>query len=154
MRIIDCRGKILFLHRDHAMDNYPGAACVGWEDDSTCLLTLRNKDGKEGVALLEDKYQYESGEEAGKKVGVCVRNIEGMSAEPVSSRRWGITFVSATGLPLGTPKVFADKVNKPIADYLKQKNSRNCGIVFIDFVSEPGGKDLVEYLIDSNVCAK
>ena len=77
-----------------------------------------------------------------------------MSAEPVSSRRWGITFVSATGLPLGTPKVFADKVNKPIADYLKQKNSRNCGIVFIDFVSEPGGKDLVEYLIDSNVCAK
>ena len=44
----DCRGKILFLHRDHAMDNYPGAACVGWEDDSTCLLTLRNKDGKEG----------------------------------------------------------------------------------------------------------
>ena len=150
----DCRGKILFLHRDHAMDNYPGAACVGWEDDSTCLLTLRNKDGKEGVALLEDKYQYESGEEAGKKVGVCVRNIEGMSAEPVSSRRWGITFVSATGLPLGTPKVFADKVNKPIADYLKQKNSRNCGIVFIDFVSEPGGKDLVEYLIDSNVCAK
>ena len=77
-----------------------------------------------------------------------------MSAEPVSSRRWGITFVSATGLPLGTPKVFADKVNKPIADYLKQKNCRNCGIVFIDFVSEPGGKDLVEYLIDSNVCAK
>ena len=150
----DCRGKILFLHRDHAMNNYPGAACVGWEDDSTCLLTLRNKDGKEGVALLEDEYQYESGEEAGKKVGVCVRNIEGMSAEPVSSRRWGITFVSATGLPLGTPKVFADKVNKPIADYLKQKNSRNCGIVFIDFVSEPGGKDLVEYLIDSNVCAK
>lgn len=149
----DCRGKILFLHRDHAMDNYPGAACVGWEDDSTCLLTLRNKDGKEGVALLEDEYQYESGEEAGKKVGVCVRNIEGMSAEPVSSRRWGITFVSATGLPLGTPKVFADKVNKPIADYLKQKNSRNCGIVFIDFVSEPGGKDLVEYLIGSNVCA-
>ncbi len=65
----DCRGKILFLHRDHAMDNYPGAACVGWEDDSTCLLTLRNKDGKEGVALLEDEYQYESGEEAGKKVG-------------------------------------------------------------------------------------
>ena len=150
----DCRGKILFLHRDHAMDNYPGAACVGWEDDSTCLLTLRNKDGKEGVALLDDEYQYESGEEAGKKVGVCVRNIEGMSAEPVSSRRWGITFVSATGLPLGTPKVFADKVNKPIADYLKQKNSRNCGIVFIDFVSEPGGKDLVEYSIDSNVCAK
>ena len=85
------------------MDNYPGAACVGWEDDSTCLLTLRNKDGKEGVALLEDEYQYESGEEAGKKVGVCVRNIEGMSAEPVSSRRWGNYFCKCDGAALGNP---------------------------------------------------
>lgn len=42
---------------------------VGWEDDSTCLLTFRNKDGMEGVALLEDEYQYGIGEEAGKKVG-------------------------------------------------------------------------------------
>ena len=63
-------------------------------------------------------------------------------------------FVSATGLPLGTPKVFADKVNGPVADYLKKQGKRNCGIVFIDFVGEPGGKALVEYLIDSNVCAK
>ena len=99
----DCRGKILFLHRDHAMDNYPGAACVGWEDDSTCLLTLRNKDGKEGVALLEDEYQYESGEEAGKKVGVCVRNIEGMSAEPVSSTSVGNYFCKCDGAALGNP---------------------------------------------------
>ena len=53
------------------MDNYPGAACVGWEDDSTCLLTLRNKDGKEGVALLKDKYQYESGGGREEGRGLC-----------------------------------------------------------------------------------
>ncbi len=53
----DCRGKILFLHRDYVMDDYPGAACVGWKDNSTCLLTLRNRDGKEGCVLLEDEYQ-------------------------------------------------------------------------------------------------
>ena len=94
------------------MDNYPGAACVGWEDDSTCLLTLRNKDGKEGIALLEDEYQYESGEEAGEEGrGLVFIILKGYLLSPVSSRRWGITFVSATGLPLGTPKVFADKVN-------------------------------------------
>ena len=55
----------------------------------------------------------------------------------------GDYFCKCDGAALGTPKVFADKVNKSIADYLKQKNSRNCGIVFIDFVCEPGGKDLV-----------
>lgn len=150
----ECRGKILFLHRDRAMDDYPGAACVGWADDATCLLTLRNRDGVEGVALLEDEYQYESGEGAVEKVGACMRNLENVSAEPASSRRWGITFVSATGLPLGTPKVFADKVNRPVADALKKGGRKNCGIVFIDFVSEPDGKALVECLIKSNVCAK
>ena len=118
------------------------------------MLTLRNRDGKEGCVLLEDEYQYESGKDAGKKTDVSIRNLERISAEPVSSRQWGITFVSATGLPLGTPKVFADKVNGPVADYLKKQGKRNCGIVFIDFVGEPGGKALVEYLIDSNVCAK
>lgn len=150
----DCRGKILFLHRDYAMDNYPGVACIGWEDNETCLLTLRDKGGKGGMALLEDEYQYGSDEEAGKKIDVCIRNIDKISAEPFFSYRWGITFVSATGFPLVTPKVFADKVNKPIADYLMKENKRNCGIVFIDFVGELSGKDLVEYLIDSNVCAK
>lgn len=150
----DCRGKIIFLHRDRAMEDYPGAACVGWKDDGTCLLTLRNKDGKEGTALLEDEYQYESDKEAGKKIEVCIRNLEQMAAESSSSHRWGITFISATGLPLGTPKAFADKVNKSVVSYLKKTKKRSCGILFIDFVSETGGKALVEYLIDSNVCAK
>ena len=93
----DCRGKILFLHRDPAMDDYPGAACVGWKDNATCLLTLRNKDGREGVVLLQDEYQYESDKDAGKKIEVCVNNFNKISAEPVSSCRWGISFVSATG---------------------------------------------------------
>ena len=38
LTVWDCRGKILFLHRDYVMDDYPGAACVGWKDNSTCLL--------------------------------------------------------------------------------------------------------------------
>ena len=36
----ECRGKILFLHRDHAMDCYPGAACIGWKDNSTCQVCI------------------------------------------------------------------------------------------------------------------
>lgn len=147
----ECRGKILFLHRDHAMDCYPGAACIGWKDNSTCQLTLRNKDGREGYVLLEDEYQYESGKDAKQKIKACIRNLDRVSAEPTSARRWGITFVSATGLPLGTPIVFANKVNTPVVNYLKKTNKQNCGIVFIDFVNKQGGMDLVEYLIGSNI---
>lgn len=146
----DCRGKILFLHRDRVMDDFPGAACVGWKDDSTCLLTLCGRSGRKGEVFLEDEYQYESGKETGRKVEVCIRNLDTVAAEPSSSCRWGITFVSATGLPLGTPKVFADRVNKPIADYLEWSGKRNYGIVFIDFVNNRGGRRLVEYLIDCN----
>ncbi len=147
----DCRGKILFLHRDHAMDNYPGAACIGWADNATCQLTLRNKDGKEGSVLLQDEYQYESGKDAGKKIEACISNFDKVSAEPVASYRWGISFVSATGLPLGTPLVFADKINEPVANYLREANKRNCGVVFIDFIDKRGGRKLVEYLIGSNL---
>lgn len=147
----DCRGKILFLHRDHAMDNYPGAACIGWADNATCQLTLRNKDGKEGSVLLQDEYQYESGKDAGKKIEACISNFDKVSAEPVTSYRWGISFVSATGLPLGTPLVFADKINEPVANYLREANKRNCGVVFIDFIDKRGGRKLVEYLIGSNL---
>lgn len=50
------------------MDNYPGAACIGWDDNSTCLLTLRNKDGKEATVFLQDEYQYNSGKEADKRL--------------------------------------------------------------------------------------
>jgi 1-phosphatidylinositol phosphodiesterase len=147
----DCRGKILFLHRDSAMINYPGAACVGWEDNKTCLLILCNKDGKESRVLLQDEYQYESGKDAGKKIITIIRNIDVVSDQPASSRKWGISFVSATGLPLGTPKIFADQINQPVADYLEQEHKRNCGIVFIDFINDKGGKELVEYLIESNI---
>lgn len=151
LRLKDCRGKILFLHRDRAMEQYPGAACIGWEDNSTCLLTLRSTQGAEGIALLQDEYQYKSGKEAAKKIEASIRNFKRIAAEAAASRRWGISFVSATGLPLGTPKVFARKVNQPVADYLKKADLHPCGIVFIDFIGHTGGQNLVEYLIDSNL---
>lgn len=55
--------------------------------------------------------------------------------------------MSATGLHSGIPLVFANKVNKPVADYLKENRKRNCGIVFIDFIESSGGQKLVEYLV-------
>ena len=163
-----CRGKILFLHRDHAMDNYPGAACIGWDDNTTCLLTLRNKDGKEAIKNVSFKVEKnqalfelrQSIKSEGILVSLLVRkSCDGAGYEIVSghrrkeafSRRWGISFVSATGLHSGIPLVFANKVNKPVADYLKENRKRNCGIVFIDFIESSGGQKLVEYLIGGNI---
>ena len=53
----DCRGKILFLHRDVVMNKYPGTACEGWKDDATWLMTLRGSNGAEAQVLLQDEYQ-------------------------------------------------------------------------------------------------
>ena len=118
------------------------------------MLTLRSSHGVDGFALLQDEYQYESGKDASKKIEACIRNFENINALPTASMCWGVSFTSATALSSGTPLVFANEINHVVADFLAERQFKHCGIVFIDFVSEPGGKDLVEYLIDSNVCAK
>ena len=146
----DCRGKILFLHRDLCTDRYPGAACSGWADDATCVLTLLGKDGQEGFALLQDEYQYGSDREAVRKIEACIRNLEAVAAEPAGSRRWGISFVSATGLPEGTPLAFARRVNPVLADWMEQEGGARRGIVFVDFVGQLPGQRLVSLLIDGN----
>lgn len=146
----DCRGKILFLHRDKSMECYPGAACVGWADNATCDLVLRSKDGTEGIARLQDEYQYVSGEEANKKIDACIRHFARMAAEQKDSNRWGISFASATGLPSGTPRVFADQVNTALTQYLARHGGARLGIVFIDFVGLEEGEKLVSLLIDGN----
>lgn len=146
----ECRGKILFLHRNPAMEDYPGAACSGWKDNASCVLTLRGKGGCEGRVLLQDEYQYASGKEADKKFEACLRNFERVAAEPSGSCRWGISFTSATGMPTGTPLVFARQVNGKVTDALTERGKQPCGIVFIDFVRHAGGRHLVAWLISSN----
>lgn len=58
----DCRGKILFLHRDEVGPNYHGARCEDWQDDASCLLNLRAPDGVISTVYLQDEYQYLSGD--------------------------------------------------------------------------------------------
>lgn len=145
----DARGKILFLHRDYVMENYPGATCTGWKDNATCILTLLCKSGTEGYAFLQDNYQYKSGKEANIKLEKCISNLNYIANDSIETNMWGVSFISATGLPKGTPIVFAKKLNKPVADYIRNKNF-NWGIVFIDFAESKDGKDLIENLIKSN----
>lgn len=148
----DCRGKILFLHRDRAMESYPGVACLGWEDNSTTELTLRNNRGEDSFAQLQDEYQYESDSdgEAEKKIKTCVRHFDQVLDEADSSWRWGISFISATAYPSGTPLVLARKINRFFGDWFRREKKRNYGVVFIDFVGDREGRNVVQHLIKSN----
>lgn len=146
----DCRGKILFMHRDHAMDNYPGAECFDWADNATCMLTVRGKDGAEGKVTVEDEYQYSSSAKADYKTQTCIRNIDKIASEPEDSRLWAFTFVSATAVPVSGPIHFAEKVNEPIAKHIRETGKRNCGIVIIDFAGSREGQMVVKAVIESN----
>lgn len=146
----ECRGKILFLHRDHTMENYPGVECFDWEDNMTCTLTLRSKDGTEGKVTLQDEYQYLSAQKAEQKTKSTIRNIDKIAAEPEDSHLWGLTFVSATAFPISGPIHFAEKVNEPVAKHVQGIGKKNCGIVVLDFAGSEHGQMLVEALIDSN----
>lgn len=148
----DCRGKILFFHRDDAGINYQGARCEGWNDNSSCVLTLRASNGNVGKVWLQDEYQYSSGDiiEIKQKREAIIRYFEKISQQNTPLFQWGISFISATGLPKGTPWVFANSLNGTIADYLTNNNQRHCGIVFIDFVADADGQRLVDTIIRSN----
>lgn len=148
----DCRGKILFLHRDEAGPDYHGVRCEGWQDNASCQLTLRASNGIVDTAYLQDEYQYLSGDitELKKKEQAIIHYFKQMSCPKTRASSWGISFISATGLPHGTPHIFADYLNGTIADYLINHEQRYCGIVLIDFVAYTDGVRLVDAIIRCN----
>ncbi|WP_455628505.1 phosphatidylinositol-specific phospholipase C [Parabacteroides chinchillae] len=149
----ECRGKILFMHRDHAMKNYPGVECLGsvWGDNATFNMSMRDNDGTEGRAIVEDEYLYPSDEKASYKTQVCIDNINKRASEPANSDLWAITFVSATAVPVSGPIHFAEKVNEPVAKHIRRLGKSSCGIVLIDFAGSAKGKMVTKALIQSNM---
>lgn len=144
-----CRGKILFIHRDKVMENYPGALCLNWDDNTTCNVTLRGSNQQEATASVEDEYQYSSVSEASYKSMTTLRNIQKSSEEPFESNKWFISFASATALPKDGPKAFADIINPVIAGFLTE-NLKNQGIVMIDFSGSQSGEKVIHQIIRSN----
>lgn len=144
-----CRGRILFLHRDKAMDNYPGAECSNWGDNTTCDVTLTGSNGSVAVASVQDEYQYNDGNSAPYKVAVTMKNIMKAMTEPESSDKWFISFASATALPADGPEVFSDQVNPALAREMEDLNAP-AGIIMIDFAGDRYGSLLTEHIIESN----
>ena len=146
----NCRGRILFLHRDEVMTLYPGVRCEGWADNASCLLTLRTAGGTETTLFLQDEYEYTTASEWPRKLEAIQQSLRWMDTPADGSYRSGISFISATALPVGFPIDFANSLNLPVTEWLRAEQLRPKGILFIDFVSHEGGKALVQQLIRSN----
>ncbi len=140
----EARGKIILWHRDHAMDHFAGAECSDWADDATCKMTLTNRLGAKTCVLLEDEYQHNSlvgGKK--KKNKAVIKNLK-RAAKISDSKTWAMTFASATGYPVITPKEFADAVNPAVAQHISSTPGKHAGIIVLDFVGDNATLQIIE----------
>lgn len=144
-----CRGKILLIHRDCLLTDYPGAQCHEWRDNATSHATLKDVQGNETMASVEDEYQYPSSESATYKVQTTWKHLQATQDRQSSDFTWHITFASATALPEAGPQAFATIVNPRLAQLTPQL-TRPCGILLIDFVGSSAGRTLIHNVIRSN----
>lgn len=145
----DCRGKILFMHRDRILKDYPGAQCNGWDDNTTCWVTLKDAKGNETLVSVEDEYGYLDGKKAVYKGRITWKNMKAAMKNGGKDSRWYISFASATALPTAGPTAFSDVVNPMLAKQT-QGLEQSCGIVLLDFAGSAAGRALIDNLILSN----
>ena len=145
----EARGKILFMHRDRILKEYPGAQCYGWDDNTTCWVTLKDMKGNETQVSVEDEYGYPSGKKAAYKGRITWKNMQAAMKNNGKQNRWYISFASATALPVAGPAAFSDVVNPMLAKQT-QGLKQACGIVLVDFAGTPDARTLIDNLIHSN----
>ena len=145
----EARGKILFMHRDRILKEYPGAQCHGWDDNVTCWVTLKDMQGNETQVSVEDEYGYPSGKKAAYKGRITWKNMQAAVKNKGKQNCWYISFASATALPVAGPAAFSEVVNPMLAKQT-QGLKQACGIVLIDFAGTPDARTLIDNLILSN----
>ena len=144
-----CRRKILLIHRDHLLTDFPGAQCHGWQNNTSSLITLKDRHGNEVEASVEDHYQFPTAASAEEKAALAWSHIKQAAEEDKHSHKWFFTFASATALPEDGPQAFATIVNAQLAP-LTQTRPATYGTVFMDFVGTTDGRTLVQNLIQTN----
>lgn len=146
----ECRGRILLLHRDQLLADYPGAQCHGWKDNATFSATLKGTNGAEAPMSVEDEYQFASSESASYKVETTWKHLQLAGTSATTSRTWHISYASATALPEEGPISFATPVNAQLA-HLTSTLSHPCGILLIDFAGSDAGRRVIKNLIRANL---
>lgn len=144
-----CRGKIILIHRDNLLTDFPGAQCHGWQNNTSSLITLKDRHGNEVEASVEDHYQFPTAESAKEKSALAWSHMKQSMKADKHSHKWFFTFASATALPEDGPQAFATIVNAELAQ-LTQPHPATYGMVFMDFVGEMDGRTLIKKLIQAN----
>ena len=145
------RGKILLIHRDCLLTEFPGVQCHGWKDNATCDVTLKDAKGNETLVSVEDEYQFSSSKSASYKVETTWKHLQATQeqAHQPSDFTWHITFASATALPEEGPQAFAHIVNAKLAN-LTTRLTSPCGILLIDFAGSDDARIVIQNLIQAN----
>jgi 1-phosphatidylinositol phosphodiesterase len=146
----EARGKIIFMHRDHAMHDFQGVECSDWADDATCKMTLTNRHGDKTRVLLEDEYQHNSITQGKKKNKAVINNLK-RAAKNQDATTWAITFASATGYPTITPKQFADIVNPAVAQHVSKNAAKHFGIIVLDFIGDNATMQIIKSIANKNM---
>ena len=144
-----CRGKIILIHRDHLLTDFPGAQCHGWQNNTSSLITLKDRHGNEVEASVEDHYQFPTAESAKEKAVLAWSHIKQAAEADKHSHTWHFTFASATALPEDGPQAFATIVNAELSQQMMVAPA-NYGIIFMDFAGTTDGCTLIHKLIHAN----
>lgn len=144
-----CRRKILLIHRDHLLTDFPGAQCHGWQNNTSSRVTLKDRHGNKVETSVEDHYQFPTAASAEEKAALAWSHIKQAAEADKHSHTWHFTFASATALPEDGPQAFATIVNAQLAP-LTQTRPATYGTVFMDFVGTSDGRSLVQNLIQAN----
>ena len=150
MTLGECRGKIIFSHRDSYLAAFPGVQCFGWPDNASGAMSFKTQEGKVIEGVVEDEYNYENAQGAAYKAEITWKNMQDAMKNKTSERKWMITFASATALPKAGPKDFAKVVNPFLIEKTKSLN-QPCGLVLLDFSATPEAKEIIKNLILSNL---
>lgn len=144
-----CRGKIILIHRDHLLTDFPGAQCHGWQNNTSSLITLKDRHGNEVEASVEDHYQFPTAESAKEKSALVWSHMQQSMNADKHSHKWFFTFASATALPEDGPQAFATTVNAELSQQMMVAPA-NYGIIFMDFAGTTDGRTLIHKLIHAN----
>ncbi len=147
------RGRILLIHRDRLLSDFPGAQCHGWKDNATFTAQLLSNNGQITTLSVEDEYQFASSESADYKAQTAWQHLQRAQQSHLSSEHtWHLTFASATALPGEGPLAFATPVNQQLAR-LTTNLTHPCGILLIDYAGTPEARAITDNLIRQSVKA-
>ena len=145
----ECRGKIIFVHRDTYLKEFPGMQCYDWPDNASGAMTFKTQEGTILNGMVQDEYGYKSGKKAAYKAQITWKHMKNAMKNALSDKTWYISFASATAIPVAGPADFAKVVNPYLVKKTKSMG-KTCGVVLVDFSGSEAAQQIIVNLVLAN----